>query len=330
MVMDAIVERFVEQTPITVMARLALQRALDPAWVDAVFEQHRQYQYQGELLFSTMVELMSVVSVGMRPSVHAAFQAAPGIPVSVQALYGKIKRTDPGLVRALVRGGGERLLPVVESMCGTSSPAIKGYRVRIIDGNHLPASEKRLKPLRAFRGAALPGQSLVVYDPASQIVTDIVPCEDGHANERSLMAPLLRHAQAGKLWIGDRNFSTREILGCWYERGCGFIVREHGCSPHPRETAPLCRRGRINTGVVHGQKVAMEGHAGQMIALRRIELHLDAPTADGDSVIRLLTNLPRARFGAGKVARLYRHRWQIAAPNIAAGQSSKITSSTWP
>jgi hypothetical protein len=40
-------------------------------------------------------------------------------------------------------------------------------------------------------------------------------------------------------------------------------------------------------------------------------LHLDTPTQDGDSVIRLLTNLPRARFGAGKVARLYRRRWQI-------------------
>lgn len=311
MVMDAIVERFVEQTPITVMARVALQRALEPAWVDAVFEKHRQYQYQGELLFSTAVELMSVVAVGMRPSLHAAFQAAPGIPVSVQALYDKIRRTDPKLVRELVRGSAERLSPVVEAMRGAPSPTLKGYRVRIIDGNHLPASEKRLKPLRAFRGAALPGQSLVVYDPATEIVTDMVPCEDGHANERSLMGPVLRQAQAGELWIADRNFSTREILCGWQERGCGFIVREHACSPHPRDSAPRRWVGRIATGVVHEQAVTIDSGTGQSIALRRIEVRLETPTEDGATVIRLLTNLPGAQFNGRKVARLYRRRWSI-------------------
>lgn len=311
MVMDAIVERFVEKTPITVMARLALQRALEPAWVDAVFDKHRQYQYQGELLFSTTVELMSVVAVGIRPSLHAAFQAAPDLPVSVQALYDKVKRADPRLVRELVRGSAERLSPVVEAMRGAPSPALKGYRVRIIDGNHLPASEKRLAPLRAFRGAALPGQSLVVYDPATDIVTDMVPCEDGHANERSLMGPVLARAQAGELWIADRNFSTREILCGWHERGCGFIVREHGCSPHPRDVGPPCRAGRIATGVVQEQAVTIDSGPGQAVALRRIEVHLDTPTEDGDTVIRLLTNLPRAQFNGRKVARLYRRRWSI-------------------
>ena len=293
------------------MARVALQRALEPAWVDAVFEKHRQYQYQGELLFSTAVELMSVVAVGMRPSLHAAFQAAPGIPVSVQALYDKIRRTDPKLVRELVRGSAERLSPVVEAMRGAPSPTLKGYRVRIIDGNHLPASEKRLKPLRAFRGAALPGQSLVVYDPATEIVTDMVPCEDGHANERSLMGPVLRQAQAGELWIADRNFSTREILCGWQERGCGFIVREHACSPHPRDSAPRRWVGRIATGVVHEQAVTIDSGTGQSIALRRIEVRLETPTEDGATVIRLLTNLPGAQFNGRKVARLYRRRWSI-------------------
>jgi IS4 transposase len=311
MVMDAIVERFVEQTPITVMARLALQRALEPAWIDAVFAQHGQHQYRGELLFSTTVELMSVVVTGMRPSVHAAYQAATNISVSVQALYDKINRVHPKLVRELVRGSAERLLPVVESMRNPPCPTLKGYRVRIIDGNHLPASEKRLKPLRAFRGAALPGQSLVVYDPATELVTDIVPCEDGHANERSLMAPILAHAQAGELWIADRNFSTRAILAGWHGRGCGFIVREHGCSPHPAEMGAPRRIGRIDTGVVYEQAVAIDDGAGHMIALRRIELHLDTPTEDGDTVIRLLTNLPKSQFNGCKVARLYRRRWSI-------------------
>ena len=38
---DSILERFVETTPLTVMARTALERALDPSWVDALFEDQR-------------------------------------------------------------------------------------------------------------------------------------------------------------------------------------------------------------------------------------------------------------------------------------------------
>lgn len=76
MVMDAVIARCAEQSPLTVMARLALQRALDPAWVNELFAQHGGGQYTRELLFSTTVELMSVVAVGLRPSLHAAAQAA--------------------------------------------------------------------------------------------------------------------------------------------------------------------------------------------------------------------------------------------------------------
>jgi IS4 transposase len=311
MVMDAVVERFIEQSPVTVMARLALQRALDPAWLDALFEQERQEQYKGELLFSTTVELMSVVAVGQRPSLHAAAKACKELPVSVQALYGKINRTEPALVRALVRSSAERLRPVMAPMQEGKSPLARNYRVKLVDGNHLAASDKRIKPLRGFRGAALPGHALVVYDPDLDMAVDLVPCEDGHAQERSLTAPLLEQAQAGDLWIGDRNFSTRALLAGWHERGCGFIVREHGASPHPQACDAPVRKGRIETGAVYEQQVTIADEAGQPLALRRIELHLDSPTEDGDTVIRLLTNVPKSRFTARKVARLYRRRWDI-------------------
>lgn len=109
MVMEAVVERCVEQSPVTVMARVALQRALEPAWVDALFERECGTQYTRELLFSTTVELMSVVAVGLRPSVHAAAKACKDLPVSVQALYDKIRRTSPHLVRALVQQSASRL-----------------------------------------------------------------------------------------------------------------------------------------------------------------------------------------------------------------------------
>jgi hypothetical protein len=175
MVMDAVVERCTKQGPVTVMARLALQRALEPAWGDAMFERECSEQYTRALLFSTVVELMSLVAAGLQPSVHAAAQACEDLPISIQALYDKIRHTEPNLVQALVAGSAERLGGILALIMQDKAPIVPGYRLRIVDGNHLPASEKRLKPLRGFRGAALPGHSLVVYDPDLEFVVDIAP-----------------------------------------------------------------------------------------------------------------------------------------------------------
>lgn len=139
--MDSIVERFSQYAPLIVMARLTLQRALDPAWVDVVFERHRQSQYRRELLFSTFVEIMSVVAVGLRPSVHAAAKRYLNLPVSVTALYDKINRTEPEIVRALVQGSHDRLGAILRNMGPLPAPAVPGYRLRIVDGNHLPRAK---------------------------------------------------------------------------------------------------------------------------------------------------------------------------------------------
>ena len=59
-----------------------------------------------------------------------------------------------------------------------------------------------------MRAAALPGQSLVVLDPELMLMIDVLPCEDGHAQERSLLEEILPMVQPGDLWIDDRNFCT--------------------------------------------------------------------------------------------------------------------------
>ncbi|HYH96877.1 hypothetical protein [Hyalangium sp.] len=151
---------FVRKSPLAVMARLVMQRALSPQWLDEIFEQHRDKQYTRELLFSTVVELMTLVALGLRPSLHAAAQASDGLAVSLTALYDKVNHTEPEVGRALVQGSAEQVAVVVKSMKVQQEPWAGGYRVRVLDGNHMAASDKRLKRLRGFRGAALPGQSL--------------------------------------------------------------------------------------------------------------------------------------------------------------------------
>ncbi|MGI4943022.1 MAG: IS4 family transposase, partial [Janthinobacterium lividum] len=178
------------------MARLALEHALPAGWVDDVFEAHRQRQYARELLFSTVVELTTLVSLGLRPSLHAAARQMPTLPVSLASLYDKVNHTEPGVLRALVRGSAERLAPVMATLGMPAS--LPGWQVRVLDGNHLPASEKRLLSLRALHGAALPGHSLVVYDPDLGLVVDLVACEDAYASERAGVAPLLEGARFGE------------------------------------------------------------------------------------------------------------------------------------
>ena len=304
--LEAVLARFEVQAPVSVMARVALERALEPRWIDEVFEAHRQRQYPRELLFSTVVELMSLVSLGLRPTLHAAAKKSENLTVSVTALYDKVNRTEPAILRALVQGSAQRLAPVVDAMA-TTTPSLPGWRLRVLDGNHLPASQKRLGPLREHRGAALPGHTLVVYDPDSTLVTDIVACEDAHAQERSMMAPLLACAQAGELWIADRNFCTHTILQGWQDAQASFIVREHAKHPRLLQEGPSMACGRVETGEVHEQAIGVDAPQAPW---RRIELRLDTPTEAGDSVIRLWSNLP-GEVSAGKIAELYRRRWRI-------------------
>lgn len=81
---QAVVERFEQHAPACVMARLALEQALPAAWGDEVFEANRQRQYPRELMFSTIVELMTLVTLvtlGLRPSTLLNFEwvmRAPG------------------------------------------------------------------------------------------------------------------------------------------------------------------------------------------------------------------------------------------------------------
>jgi len=311
MLMNEVIAQCAKGSPVTVMTRLALQHALEPAWLDKLFERKRGKQYERDLLFSTTVDLMSLVAVGLRPSLHAAAKDCPELNVSLPALYDKINHTEPNLVRALVTESATRLDAVLAPMIKDEPLTVPGYQVRIVDGSHLPATEKRLKPLRGFRGAPLPGHSLVVYDPDRKLVTDIEPCEDAYTQERAVMTSLLERAMPGELWIADRAFSTRAILGEWDRRGCNFIVREHSSTPNPTALGDMSSSGLVETGAVFEQAVEFDGEAGKAITLRRVELHLNGETDSGEKVIRILTNLPAQEFPAPEIARLYRHRWKI-------------------
>lgn len=311
MLMSKVFDRFVEKSPISVMARAAMEHALAPKALDAVFDEHADGQYTRELLFSSLVDLMGVVVSKLAPSMHAAYQAvADTLPVSLVSVYNKLNALEPGVTRAMVRHTANRLSPVVAEMGGELPALLPGYRVRIIDGNHLAATERRLEVLLQSKAGPLPGHALVVLDPAQMLVTDMIPCEDAHAQERSLFPGIVDLVEANDVWLADRNFCTSALLWGIAEAQAFYVIRHHAGMPLV-ETSKLKRRGRTETGEVYEQSVTFTTPDGKQVKARKIVVRLVKATRDGDAEMAILTNLPSKAAGAVTVAKVYRKRWTL-------------------
>jgi IS4 transposase len=308
--LSEIFHRFIEKSPVTVMTRGLLERLLNPGQLDAWFERAAEKQYTRELLFSTVVDLLMQVVCGVRKSVHVAYQAAdPGIGVSVQSVYNKLNGLEPAISAGLVRYAAEEASGLIQELGAERAELLPGYRVKILDGNCLEASEHRLKELRALSAGPLPGKSLVVYDAALDLAVDVFPCENGHAQERSLLSAVLQRVIAGEAWVADRNFCVRWFLLGIEARGAFFVVREHQQMPW-KPLGAMREVGQIETGRVAEQAIEVLDDDGQPHTWRRIRVQLSQPTRDGEYTIYILTNLP-ATVEAGTIARVYRRRWTI-------------------
>jgi hypothetical protein len=122
------------------------------------------------LLFSTLVDLLSQVVTRSSQTVHAAYvKARARISVSVRALYDKLDYVEPGTSRALVQHTAKEVSELIDGTKGCCEPLLKGYRVRILDGNHLSKTEHHLGVLRRTAAGALPGQCLVLLDPQRMV-----------------------------------------------------------------------------------------------------------------------------------------------------------------
>src|SRR6516162_1721520 len=177
--------------------------------IDALFARTAKVQYTRAVLFSSVVDLMGQVVLGIQPSVHAAYQAqADQLGVSDQAIYDKLNHVELGVSAELVRDAARQAAPVIGELHAELPPLVPGYRTKMLDGNHLAASEHRLAELRRTWAAPLPGQILVVLEQQPMLATEVVLCEDGHAQERSLLGQVLPLVTQDDLWMADRA-STR-------------------------------------------------------------------------------------------------------------------------
>jgi len=312
MLLGRIFERFAAESAISVMTRGVMQNALSASAIDALFEQTAEHQYTRELLFSTLVDLVSVVVCDSRRSVNAAYQAAADrIPVSLTSVYNKLDGVEPAVSSALVRHTASRLGVTIESMGGELPPLLPGYRVKIIDGNHFAATERRLKVLRGSKAGPLPGFAVVVLDPSLMLAIDAIVCEDGHAQERSLTDAILGTFAERDLILADRNFCTSRLLSGIAEKGAYFVIRQHAANLAWEPVGPRRRCGRVDGATVFEQQIDARRPDGDTLRLRRITIELDAPIRKGETELHIVTNLPVDDAGAIAVAALYRNRWTL-------------------
>jgi hypothetical protein len=310
MLLDPIFDRFVQRSPVSVMVRGTLEHALPAEALNTLFEQTAERQYTHELLFSSLVDLMSLVVCGIRPHIQAAFQdQAERIPVTLKSVYEKLQRVEPGISTELVRFTAQKCGPLIADLEGARERWLPGYRIKIVDGNHLGASQHRIRETRSSSAAPLPGLSLVVLDPAVMMVVDVLVCENGHAQERSLFPELLTQVEANDLWIADRNFCTTEYLHGVAQRQGSFVIRHHA-------NLTLAAEGdwgatvESETGGVSERTAWVKRDDQELIRVRCVRVRLKQCTRDGDAEIVILTNLPET-VTAATVAQLYRRRWTV-------------------
>ncbi|MBR7971583.1 type II toxin-antitoxin system Phd/YefM family antitoxin [Burkholderia vietnamiensis] len=317
--MRTVVERFVEHSPMTIMARLVLQCALHDDWVDAAAGADDEPDGESirEALFAVAVDAIAAIAAWQRMP-DAAGAVAPGFGAAVTALHDCMSRWRSGWGRALARDSVELLLPLASVRGVDGARAVDGMRLRVLEGAGDACSPRadgcdcgRACDDPARDAAAGGARVLPVYDPDLGMIVDLLPCERGRPHERAFVGALLETVRPGELWIVDGRFDTDAILSGWPRRGGAFVLREYGRSTACRPLGDWQEAGAFGGGRVRERSVGMVGEGGVSGALRRIEWQCaDAP---GD-LVTLLTDLPAERFDAPQVAALSRRRWRDALP----------------
>ena len=207
--------------------------SLDPHHIDHLFTQTAQRQYTNELLFSSLVDLMTRVVIGQEPSVRRRLPTANWKTNSRSAINPFTTNSStsnwPSPLRWSVIPPDAHAHPS-SGVCpaGPRCPRSCPVTARQVSRRQ-PSLRLRnigLEELRSTWAAPLPGLALAVLDQEHMTVTDVLLSEDGHAQERACWAQSIPWSRAGEVWVADRNFfCTLGLLGAILARGGFFVLR---------------------------------------------------------------------------------------------------------
>lgn len=282
--------------------------------MEQIFLDHKERQVESEILFSSLIHLLTPVVSGSKPAVHASYQECQEqLGVSKQAVYGKLRGVEPAVSAALVSTPTAELIQIVTKAKATKPDPVPGYHTFVIDGKRLDGTEHRVEETRSMKSAPLPGTVLAMLDTRVEMFVGVACDPDAYACERKVVLPLLENLQKGAVYLADRNFCDGPLIDRFVKGKAYFILRHHARSPRwcKAKGSRLKRVGKDGRGgTVHEQKIEVSLPDGSWHRLRRITVKLAKPTRDGHTELHLLTNLP-ASVSAVVVASAYHERWSI-------------------
>jgi len=282
--------------------------------LDDVFAQHRGRSYKDVICFPEFVHLLADGLFEQKRSGHQIFQRAIDegqVKVTLQALYGKLRRVPISLSLGLFDAVSARLRMVAPAVIAQPLPAsLRSFWALAFDGKKLKHVLHRLKPLRGLKGNVFGGKLLVVQDMATEQAVAIEAVADGETADNPLVPGVVNRVRAlgttrQRLWVADRAFCEYTSLPLLAEHGDHFVVRfSAGCKFHAEAGVPT-RSGIDKDGRAYTEEWGWLGN--QAVRCRKITV-----TRPGQQPFALVTNLEDAvQYPADDLLSLYRRRWGI-------------------
>jgi hypothetical protein len=324
---------FACKAPMAAGARAVFEHLFRADSLNAWFRDRAFSQYERELTFSALVELMAAVTFRRQASIRKAYLAAPNSwAVSLSAVYQKLQGVEPNLCAALLADTSLRLRELIVASGSPPESIVPGRRVLAVDGSHAAATDHRLKALRSTNLAALPCQALVVRDYQTGLLCTMIPCEDAHRGERALVPALCAAIGPDDVWLGDRQFATAGFMAAVIDRAATFVLRRHALTSWRQagaygEVVTLASGDRVDEC-----DVLVKTPQGRELSVRQVRVRLAKPLAGGGRELFVLSNLPQEEVSAVRVAELYRTRWKIegAFQVVAEAMHGEVQSLGYP
>ena len=291
--------------------------AADQERLEDLFQRLRQRCYTKILEFHTLVRLMHDALLGYRGSGRQTFehaQEAGQLPVSIPAVFGKLRRVPIELSQGFLAECTDRLREVFPTMVLKRTPqSLQAFRVSILDGKAMKHVAKRLKPLRGRSGGVLGGRALVALDFESGLAVAMRADRDGDANDVKFVPELLpevRRRFAGtRLWLADRQFADLVQTAHFTQEDDHFLVR-YNKKLHFHED--LSRKPQEGRDASARKFVVDWGWIGGPTDKRRRAVRRITLMRPGEDDIVLLTDLLEPKkYPATELLALYGERWGI-------------------
>src|SRR5260370_27857584 len=127
MILGPVFEQFINQRPMSVMSGATIEHTLPAAALDELFERTAERGYTRELLFSTTVDLMSLVVCGKARHVQAAYQRLlERVPVTLKCVYEKLQHLEPNVSAAMVPAVAVRCQALITELGGACQELLPG------------------------------------------------------------------------------------------------------------------------------------------------------------------------------------------------------------